>query len=221
MKTLTPLTVLLYFSFFGADTFAQVDYEKDIQPIFDASCVSCHGSTSGVNLANYDAVMNSVGDQYGTEIVVPGNPNQSPLVDKIEPSPEIGSRMPQGGPFLSNDEIDLIRNWIAEGANEVAVSNEMISEVPEGFEMIDNYPNPFNPQTTISFTSPVTSAYNLNVYNATGVLIREFSGVTNNPKTQVQVNMNDLPSGIYIYRVKITSGNRSFFLESQKMTLTK
>lgn len=221
MNKIVTTALLLSLSMISFPSHAQVDYEDDIQPIFDQSCVSCHSSSSGIDFSNYQAVMESVSDQYGSEIVIPGEPDESPLVDKIEPTPQQGSRMPQGGPYLSSDEIDLIRTWIAEGANEMAVSNELITEVPSGFEMIGNYPNPFNPKTTISFATPQTANYSLIIYNSSGVMVQELSGSATTPRTDVSVLMNELPSGIYLYRVKILTGNHSFFLETKKMALTK
>lgn len=49
--------------------------------------------------------------------VVPGNSTDSYLIQKLEGRSDIvGSRMPQGGPFLSQADIDVIRTWIAQGA---------------------------------------------------------------------------------------------------------
>lgn len=98
-----------------------VSFSNDIQPIFQDSCggANCHidEEESGVELTTYDDVMNSVGDQYGEPIVNEGNPESSPLVDKIaSSSPEYGVQMPRSGQSLSQDEIDLIRGWINEGA---------------------------------------------------------------------------------------------------------
>ena len=97
-----------------------VSYMDDIQIIFNGTCggAGCHieSSQSGVNLSSYDDVMSSVGQQYGREIVEPGNPDASPLVDKIEPNPEHGQRMPFGRDPLSNQQIEQIRVWIEEGA---------------------------------------------------------------------------------------------------------
>ncbi|TVQ16100.1 MAG: hypothetical protein EA364_00655 [Balneolaceae bacterium] len=84
--------------------FAQVVYNDDIQPIFNTRCIACHGGTSGVFLTSYQAVMGSVGQQYGTNIVIPNEPDQSPIIDKIGTSPTYGDRMPQGGPYLSEDQ---------------------------------------------------------------------------------------------------------------------
>lgn len=94
---------------------------SNVQPIFNNSCggSGCHinGSTNGVRLDSYDNVINSVGTQYGTEVVVASEPDNSPLVDKISnDNPEFGERMPEGGPPLSDEDISLIREWIANGA---------------------------------------------------------------------------------------------------------
>ncbi len=92
----------------------------NVSNILESSCggSGCHidETTNGVRLDGYDNVMNSEGDQYGKKIVQAGEPDNSPLVDKIEASPEFGDRMPKGGSPLSDDQISLIRNWIADGA---------------------------------------------------------------------------------------------------------
>ena len=49
--------------------------------------------------------------------VKPGDPGNSYLVQKIEGTASVGSRMPLGGSPLSADQIALIRRWISEGAN--------------------------------------------------------------------------------------------------------
>lgn len=92
----------------------------NVQEIFTGNCGNCHigQATNGVRLDSYDNVMNSNGQQYGGPVVVEGEPDNSPLVDKIEADPEQGARMPQGGPYLSNEEISLIRDWIDEGAQD-------------------------------------------------------------------------------------------------------
>lgn len=100
-----------------------VSYSEDISIIFQANCATsgCHDSgtqESGVNLASYDDALNSVGDQYGENIINPGNPGNSPIMDKItEGGPEFGVRMPQDGPpYLNDTQIDSIRAWIEDGA---------------------------------------------------------------------------------------------------------
>lgn len=48
--------------------------------------------------------------------VVPGNPGASFLIQKLEGTQTLGQRMPLGGPFLDQSTIDVIRQWITNGA---------------------------------------------------------------------------------------------------------
>lgn len=50
--------------------------------------------------------------------VLPGDPDNSLIIRKLEggPSLTLGDRMPQGGPYLPQSTIDVIRQWIANGA---------------------------------------------------------------------------------------------------------
>lgn len=92
----------------------------NVSQIFTSACGDCHTGSqeSGVRLNTYDNVINSVGDQYGTNVVIPGSADTSPLIDKIASSnPTSGVRMPEGGPYLSNERINQIRTWINNGAN--------------------------------------------------------------------------------------------------------
>lgn len=97
-----------------------VSFARDIRPIFINSCGggACHidERTSGVRLSTYQQVVSSVGVQYEEKIVDPGNAEDSPLLDKLRPSPKFGVRMPRGRAPLSQRKIALIRIWINEGA---------------------------------------------------------------------------------------------------------
>lgn len=99
----------------GNDPVGEVSYSNDVQPIFNGNCTSCHGSSGNVNVSSYSALMNSVGSNYGSNVVVRGDADASGLVDKLEPNPTHGSRMPIGG-TLSTAQIQTIRAWINEGA---------------------------------------------------------------------------------------------------------
>ena len=89
-----------------------VDYETQIQPIFNANCTNCHGYPNqygNLVLFSYNDVMNS-----GT--VVAGDAESSSLYDRIvRPNSDPGD-MPPGNDELSTSEIALIEQWINEGA---------------------------------------------------------------------------------------------------------
>jgi hypothetical protein len=100
---------------------------NNVSQLFANYCADCHTSAqqSGVRLNNYNNVIESVGDQYGTLVVQPGDADNSPLVDKIESSnPQFGVRMPEGGPFLSEERINQIKAWIDDGAEDDEDNNQ-------------------------------------------------------------------------------------------------
>tara|TARA_B100000315_G_scaffold147872_1_gene136809 strand:- start:7003 stop:10869 length:3867 start_codon:yes stop_codon:yes gene_type:complete len=92
---------------------SQVDYNSEIQPIFNSSCTNCHvyGHNSGLSLESYDWLMN--GGNSGP-VVVPFNHAASILWQMVES----GSMPPGNNPDLSDAQINLIAQWIDEGALE-------------------------------------------------------------------------------------------------------
>ena len=91
------------------------------------SCSGCHsGPTSnnlpsGMNLTtandSFNALVNVTSLQVGgLNRVTPGDPDNSYLIHKLEGTQTSGGRMPQGGPFLDQGTVDLVRQWITDGA---------------------------------------------------------------------------------------------------------
>jgi len=192
----------LFFSFLiVSPTFAQVDYNSQIQPIFNSRCASCHGGTSGVFMSNYSAVMNSVGNQYGRLIVEPFSPEESPLYDKLLPNPQFGNRMPQGG-SLTQTQIELIRQWIEEGAFETPATSVERDNLITKFELLGNYPNPFNPTTNIRFSLPEMADVQIQIYSLQGQRVETiYLGSISRGVHSVRFNAGSLASGVYIYRI--------------------
>ncbi len=199
----------------AAPVIGQVAYSSQIQPIFNARCTSCHGGLSGVNLGSYSATVASVGTQYNKKIVTPGNAEASPLYDKLLPTPQFGSQMPQGG-SLTSQQIQLIRTWINEGATETPSSLED-EERPVTMRLDQNFPNPFNPSTIVGFQLSATGQTSIKVYDLVGrevaVLV---DGLMPAGEHTVTFNATALPSGIYFYILQ--SGTQRM---SRKMLLMK
>jgi hypothetical protein len=91
--------------------------------VFDASCTRCHsgpGASQGLRLdaANAPSIVGRAStEQPALLLVKPGDPDNSYLVQKLEGvAPNIGARMPFGGPYLDTTTIGAIRDWIAAGA---------------------------------------------------------------------------------------------------------
>jgi WD40 repeat protein/mono/diheme cytochrome c family protein len=105
---------------------APVSYYKEIRPIFEAHCQGCHQParpSGGYVMTTVERLLR--GGESGEAAVVPGQPDESPLVHQITPQDGTAS-MPQGQPPLSEAEITLIRRWIAAGAADDTPANAVV-----------------------------------------------------------------------------------------------
>lgn len=109
-----------------SDPAKSVSYHVDLElGVFErGKCNNCHtGNGSGVNQSGFDlrsyTTLRTGGGRSGVAIVIDGDPCASILVQKIETSPPFGRRMPYNGPpYLSVEDITLVRDWISEGARD-------------------------------------------------------------------------------------------------------
>jgi len=89
--------------------------------------------------------------------------------------------------------------------------------VPESFSLEQNFPNPFNPGTTISYQIPTQSHVTLKVFDVLGrevaVLVNEVQQAGDNT---VEFHAEHIPSGVYFYR--LTTGT---FTETKKLVLLR
>jgi len=75
------------------------------------------------------------------------------------------------------------------------------------FRLLQNRPNPFTAETTIGFILPRAGDYELSITNSSGKLIRQIEGEGKVGKNQIQINLDELTPGIYLYR--LSSGEYS------------
>lgn len=97
-----------------------VSYDKDVRPILEAKCQSCHlpgqpgHVASGFDLSDYQSLMQ--GTRYGP-VVLPGDALTSVLVMLIEGRAHPSLKMPHGdAPALDATEVRTIRAWVEQGA---------------------------------------------------------------------------------------------------------
>jgi mono/diheme cytochrome c family protein len=86
----------------------------DVQPIFDARCGNCHGSSGGWDASSYNAVMTT---GKHAPVIIAGDYTNSLLIQKILGTQTEGDVMPPST-RLSDAEIQTILDWIASGAKE-------------------------------------------------------------------------------------------------------
>ncbi|MCF8266218.1 MAG: cellulase family glycosylhydrolase [Melioribacteraceae bacterium] len=108
------------------------------------------------------------------------------------------------------------------------VASSLIKEVlePDEYILHQNYPNPFNPSTSIEFGLPQEASVSLVIYNALGEHIRTLvrtglnAGYHRYEWDGKGASGENLPSGIYIYRL-FADGGKESFSQIRKMILIK
>jgi hypothetical protein len=105
------------------------------------------------------------------------------------------------------------------GTDEIADDGSVESDeqIPEVFDLAQNFPNPFNPVTTIRFSIPEVSNVVLKVYDITGSEVAELlNDVRNIGRHEIQFDASGLASGTYIYVITAKD-----FTQTKKMVLLK
>src|SRR5438552_3868230 len=101
---------------YGAQSRAAVDFVRQVQPILETNCVSCHHGDKAEN--GFDLSTRDLAFHSGSEppALVPFKPDQSPIYKLLVVSKDDSTLMPpakQGGP-LDKPSIEILRLWIAE-----------------------------------------------------------------------------------------------------------
>jgi mono/diheme cytochrome c family protein len=97
----------------GAQAPGDVDFRRDVQPIFSEHCYGCHGPELQMNGFRLDRRADAMRGGQQTNIG-PGNANGSRLYQRVAGS-HLGPRMPPAGP-LTSPQIATIKQWIDGGA---------------------------------------------------------------------------------------------------------
>jgi len=91
------------------------------------------------------------------------------------------------------------------------------NNLPHEFSISQNFPNPFNPNTTIRYSLPKAGNVKLTVYDAIGckvaTIVNEYKPAGN---YSINFNASNLASGIYLYRLE--SGN---YNDAKKLIILK
>jgi len=94
---------------------------------------------------------------------------------------------------------------------------EQLTDGINTYSLSNNYPNPFNPTTKISYTIPERSYVSLKIFNLLGSEVAELvKGEVEAGSYIIEFNASTLPSGIYFYRIQAEN-----FVETKKMVLMK
>ncbi len=99
--------------------------------------------------------------------------------------------------------------------NSTSIDNEEQNDVPQITDLLNNYPNPFSNETTISFDLKTTGSLSIHIYNIKGQLIRQIGKMNFTPEVNKIVwdgrdsNGNNVSNGIYFYKMESDSFTRA------------
>jgi hypothetical protein len=124
-----------------------------------------------------------------------------------------GSASPKVGSYFLLDDL-------AFSGTATAVSDP--NSLPNSFALEQNYPNPFNPSTTIGFAMAQPGFVTLKVYNVLGTEVASLlEGHRDAGTFNIRWNAAGFPSGMYLYRLSVTTEKGLVFEQSKKLVLQK
>ncbi len=104
------------------DASKRVSFHRDVRPLLTARCAGCHqpakagGEIVLVSHATLLAARHAADDGSEQPLVLAGRPDESVLFASVLPRGEKPPKMPKKGAPLAEDEVALLRDWIAQGA---------------------------------------------------------------------------------------------------------
>ncbi len=104
------------------------------------------------------------------------------------------------------------------------VRNNLMEGTPHSYVLHNNFPNPFNPSTQISFSIPERSIVSLKIYDLIGnEIVSPINEEKESGSYSYTFKANNFSSGTYFYRMEAVSvsNSRRGFRETKKMLLTK
>ena len=113
------MNFLLYlastFLIISSSTFA-VDFKKDIKPLLESRCVSCHSSSKQKGDLNLSSLLASTKGGDSGPAIIPKNTDESLLLERISLPHDDEEIMPPKGAPLNSEEIALFKKWVEDGA---------------------------------------------------------------------------------------------------------
>ena len=98
---------------------SQVSFVRDIAPVLEERCLVCHHRANAVNSGGLNLESRRLAFSTGrnTPVIIPGDPDRSPLVAALTAREIHPVYMPPVAHRLSDRELELIQRWIAQGAD--------------------------------------------------------------------------------------------------------
>ena len=150
MKFDNKYIIIISCLFFLIAGFQVVDAQEDIAQqayaIFQQHCLECHGESG----AYKDSLLIDRAALIETQVVLPGDPENSEFYKRLLGSTEKGPQMPLNLPPLSQDAIETVARWITEGAPDWDVQRDInfittdtiLGTIQTHLESLDSFDRP-------------------------------------------------------------------------------
>jgi len=235
-------------AFYKAGAYGVMRWQK-------ADTVLVGGDVAGIDIGVVKIASVGLATLTGRVITADGTPLQGARVFAASPAKEVlgfgltdvNGQYAIGGVVTGNVDIAADRDGYAPNQRSVTISAGQYSvgvgdigltsvvtfvqgkaAIPSVYQLHPNYPNPFNPSTTIVYDMPVTGLATLRVYNVLGQEIATLvNGVAPAGRNTVVWNGTEsggrsVASGVYLYRFNATdAGGKVGFTQVRKMLLMK
>ncbi|NOY06874.1 MAG: ammonia-forming cytochrome c nitrite reductase subunit c552 [Chlorobi bacterium] len=179
-----------------------------------SSCTSCHSSMDAKaahlviqrwqsEYSNLDSIANVKVAE--AESILKGS-NDSTKIHMLQEA-QFNLAFAEGdesaGVHNHNYTVSLLNDAIQKATSIVTGVDKDLNPVAKEFALYQNYPNPFNPTTMIKYQIPKYSLVTLKVYNILGEEVAELVNAYNDAGSYtVRFNTNNLPGGIYMYKIQ-------------------
>lgn len=106
---------------------AEVDFDRDVLPLLREHCLECHGPDIAESDLRLDSTLAALrGGDSGEQAIVPGNSDQSYLIERVRTN-DVDQRMPPYSDPLSEQQIQTLQSWIEEASHWEAAEAELSS----------------------------------------------------------------------------------------------
>lgn len=211
----------------GGSTPLTADFQSIQVNVFSAICIRCHiggSAPQGLQLDADHSYAMLVGvpsnEQPNILRVAAGDPDSSYIIRKLEGAAGIsGERMPLGGPYLDQATIDVIRQWITNGAAKAAAASvQATAKAIQRFEVATTSPDNGAtvsmqlPRIVVQFNGDIDS----NLLNNTTISVTGFDGTSlpfvttlpaGNPSAILITPRTPLTNGTYVVTLRGSLAN--------------
>ena len=198
---------MIYFGNHGGEVFAldtsevlhwyYLDTTSIDAPLLYSNGVLYTGTLGGRLIAFYDNADSAVTGSY-----------KASSLSKVKSFPMASV----WGTFQGNNQ----RTGVPAGKMVTAVASKT-DQIPIVYSLSQNFPNPFNPSTTISYAIPTRSHVTLSIFNTLGQKVSELVNTEKEPGVyNATLDASSFASGVYFYRIQAGS-----FVQTKKLVVVK